>query len=288
MSQTAVGAAAVRDAQRATWDAVAPAWLRWQPVFEQGARVVTERLLDLAGVGPGLRVLDLGSGVGEPAVSAAGRVGPDGEVIGLDLSPEMTAIACRHAGGPLSFVTGDLEDLDRPPASLDVALSRWGLMFVPDRQVALARLATLLRPGGVLAAAVWGPPPQVPMISLAFRTIADELRLPPPPPGQPGPFVMADPGALRAEVAAAGFTDVIVEEVTVPFRLASVDEFVAYSRDVLPPMMRRTIVEHRGTLDDPALWTAVRQAVRPYARDGAEVVLPSRALCVRGFTDGPA
>ncbi|MEU4620110.1 class I SAM-dependent methyltransferase [Actinoplanes sp. NPDC023801] len=288
MSSTVTDATAVRAEQRAVWDAVAPGWLRWQPAFERGAAVVTEMLLDLGGVRPGHAVLDLGSGAGEPASGAARRVGPHGRVVGVDLSEQMTVIARRRVPDEyVTFHTGDLADVELPAGSFDVCLSRWGLMFLPDRRSALARLAGLLRPGGTLAAAVWGPPPEVPMISLAFRVIAAELALPAPPPGGPGPFAVTDPEVLRADVAAGGFRDVSVHDCTVPFRLDSPAQFAAYSRDVLPPRMRQAVRDRCGTLDDPRLWAAVERAAEPYMQDDGTVLLPSRAICVRAETDRP-
>lgn len=191
----------------------------------------------MAGAAPGHRGLAVGSGTGEPALSAARAIAPGGRVVGVDLSPAMVAAAARAAAagtGNVEFVVGAVETAALPRRSFDVALSRWGLMFAADRVQLLRAVAGLLKPGAVLAAAVWTEPQRVPVISLAFRVISAHLDLGSPPPG-PGPFTMTDPAAVAAELEHAGFDGVELHEHSVPFRLGSIDEFACFSRDVLHP-----------------------------------------------------
>jgi SAM-dependent methyltransferase len=280
-------AVAVRDDQQLIWDHVSPGWQRWQPEFEQGARVATAKLLDLAGIVPGQTVLDIGSGIGEPALSAARLVGPAGKVVGVDLSSVMIA-AARHASVGLDnveFIVGDLETAVLPRKSFDVALSRWALMFAADRVDLLRLTADLLKPGGVLAAALWGKPWDVPMISLAFRVISGHLGLSPPPPG-PGPFSMSDPDAVRTELDDAGFNAVEIHEVTIPFRFDSVGDFARFSRDVLPPRLKQLLQERCGSVDDAAVWAAFATAARDYQTADGTVSLPSVSLCLRAVARG--
>ena len=280
-------AIAVADQQRSIWDGVAPGWDRWRREFERGAATVTSRLLELAGVGPGCRVLDVGSGTGEPALSAARAVAPGGHVVGVDLSPAMVAAARARADGEpnVEFVLGAAETAPLPRGSFDVALSRFSLTFAVDRVELLRTVAELLKPGGVLAAAVWADPPRVPLISLAFRIIATRLELEPPPPG-PGPFTMADPSAAAAEVREAGFTAVEIGEHSVPFRFGSVDAFARFSRDVLPPGMRRLLEERCGSVDDSAMWAAFRVAASEYETAAGELALPAACLCIHAVAGG--
>jgi SAM-dependent methyltransferase len=282
-------ALAIREQQRSVWDGVALGWRRWGPEFERGAAIVTERLLELAGAAPGQRVLDVGSGSGEPALSAARAIAPGGRVVGVDLSPAMVAAARAAAAatgtGNVEFVVGAVETAALPRRSFDVALSRWALMFAADRVELLRAVAGLLNPGAVLAAAVWAQPQRVPMISLAFRVISAHLELGPPPPG-PGPFTMSDPAAVAVELADAGFDGVELREQSVPFRLSSIDEFARFSRDVLPPGMRRVLEERCGSVDDPAVWAAFRDAAREYEGPDGGVSLPSDCLCIRAVAGG--
>jgi SAM-dependent methyltransferase len=280
-------AIAIREQQRSIWNGVSRGWRRWGGEFERGAATVTERLLELAGVAPGQHVLDVGSGTGQPALPAARAVAPTGLVVGVDLSPAMVAAARAAADGAgnVDFVVGDVETAALPQRYFDVALSRWGLTFAADRVELLRAVAVLLKPGGVLAAAVWAEPQRVPMISLAFRVISSHLELDPPPPG-PGPFTMSDPAAAAAELEQAGFGAVEIERRSVPFRLGSVDEFARFSRDVLPPGMRRLLRERCGSVDDPEVWAAFRDAAREYERPGGAVALPSECLCIRAVAGG--
>lgn len=283
MTPANIDPAAVKQGQRASWDALSSNWEAVRERFELGAAAVTERLLDLGGVREGHAVLDVGTGHGEPALTAARRVGPAGRVTGVDISPSMLDLARRRAGGMpnVGFAEADVESIDLPAASFDVVLSRWGLMFAVDRVAAFRGLARLLVPGGVLAAAVWGEPPSAPTISLGFRVLSERLELPPPPPGTPGPFSMADPERLAAEVAAAGFGDVSVTEFVVRFPFDSVEQCVAFTRAVTPPMLLRKVAERFGSEDDPGTWQAFADATEPYRSGGGPFTLPSTALIVR-------
>ncbi|MFD0534532.1 hypothetical protein ACFQY7_12925 [Actinomadura luteofluorescens] len=111
--------------------------------------------------------------------------------------------------------------------------------------------------------------------------LSERLELPPPPPGTPGPFSMADPEPLAAELAAAGFTDVSVTEFVVRFPFDSVEQCVAFTRAVTPPMLLRKVAERFGSADDPGTWQAFADATEPYRSGDGAFTLPSTALIVR-------
>jgi SAM-dependent methyltransferase len=278
---------AVRTEQRLLWDAVSRGWQRWRREFERGGAAVSAQLLERAGVAPGHFVLDVGSGVGEPALTAARAVGPDGRVVGVDLSPTMVAAARAAAAAVpnVEFVAGAVETAGLRPRSFDVALSRWGLMFAADRLELLRAVAALVRPGGVLAAAVWSEPQHVPVISLAFRVVSSHLALDPPPAG-PGPFSMSDSAAVAADLEEAGFSGVEIDECLAPFRFDSVADFAGFSRDVLPPRLVRLLEQRCGSVDDPAVWEAFATAALPYETADGGVSLPSAYLSVRATAGG--
>ncbi|HXW85254.1 MAG TPA: methyltransferase domain-containing protein, partial [Candidatus Binataceae bacterium] len=122
--------------QRQAWDDNAAGWKKWWPVFERAAQVVSDRLVALAQLKPGERVLDLATGSGEPAVTVARCVGPTGRVVAVDQSPGMLAVARERVAalglGNLEFVESDAESLALPPATFDAIVCRWGFMFLPD------------------------------------------------------------------------------------------------------------------------------------------------------------
>ncbi|MEV4256727.1 class I SAM-dependent methyltransferase [Spirillospora sp. NPDC049652] len=284
---TSLDARAVKEAQRATWDSLSAGWAEAREVFERGAAVVTGRLLDLGGVGPGQSVLDVGTGLGEPALSAARRVGRTGRVVATDISPEMLRIARRRAAGlgpvaaDVEFTEADVEAQGFPPGSFDVVLSRWGLMFAVDHVAAFTGLRRVLRPGGVLAAAVWGPAADAPVMALGFASLSSVLDLPPLAPGTPGPFSMSDPEDLTRELRAAGFTGVSIEETRVPFEFESVGAYVAFTRAVTPPFLLARIRERYGSPDAGEAWSAVESAVARFRTRSDGVQIPSAVLCVR-------
>ena len=112
---------------------------------------LTERVFRAAGLGIGMRVLDLGSGAGDVAMLAARLVGREGEVVGVERDPEAVAsAAARVAQAGMSnvrFIQGDVQTLDGVADGFDAAVGRFVLMYVPDPAAALRRAASLVRPG---------------------------------------------------------------------------------------------------------------------------------------------
>jgi SAM-dependent methyltransferase len=281
METTAFDPATYKTEQRAHWETSSPGWEAWAEVFERGAASVTARLLDLGGVHAGHAVLDVATGQGEPALSAARLVGPTGRVLGLDVSPAMLAVARRRAAGlpQAEFAGADLDTIDVPAAAFDVVLSRFGLMFAVEPLAMFRRLRTTLRPGGVLAAAVWGPAPKS-LVATGPAVLAHRLELPAPAPGTPGPFSMADPDRLAGQLAEAGFTEVSIAEHSVPYWFDSIEQYVKFNRDMLPT----ALVERADAL--PGAWDALADAVRPHLQADGTLALPSLALCVRAERAG--
>jgi SAM-dependent methyltransferase len=279
-------AAAYKAETRKVWDATCPGWEASLEYFERGAAAVTARLLELADLRPGQSVLDVATGHGEPALTAAGVVGPTGRVVGIDLAPRMVAAArarARAAGvDHVTFAVADLEDLDGAGVGegFDAVLSRFGLMFAVDHVAAFRTLARRLRPGGVLAAAVWGPPDRH-LMSVGPVALAERIGLPAPAVGVPGPYGMADGGRLRADLVAAGFGGVQIGELVAPYWFSSVEEYVRFNRAALPPPMLARVAERFGSVDDPDTWAAVGGAAERYAGGDGVLRLPSVALCLR-------
>jgi SAM-dependent methyltransferase len=289
VTQPTIDPVTIKSQQRRTWDAVSVGWEASAAIFERYAAGVSARLLDLAGVRPGQSVLDIGTGIGEPALSAARVSGPAGRVLGIDLSPAMIDAARRRAAAVpgIEYRVADFEDGGGlSAASFDVALSRWGLMFAVDHIAAFRAIARLLKPGGVLAAAVWGPPDAAPVMAFGFGVLSRMLELPPPPPRTPGPFSMADASELSAELSAAGYVDVTIGETVIPFRFRSPEEYVEFSRAIAPPFLLDAIRQRTGDAADPTTWQTVRDAARERFADGTGLLLPSTALYVRAGTPG--
>ena len=147
------------EGQRQDWNRVAGGWEKWDRFFDEQMAFFNHRLVADARLRAGMRVLDLGSGTGYPALLAAQTVGPSGSVIGLDLAEQMLAVARRKATAlgltNVTFRAGDVTALPYEANSFDAVTSRFCLMFLPDIPKAAAEIARVLRPGSWVAAAVW-------------------------------------------------------------------------------------------------------------------------------------
>jgi SAM-dependent methyltransferase len=261
-----------KEIQRRDWSAAAAGWRQWWPKIQEGLGPVSERLIALADVKPGDRVLDIATGIGEPAVTAARRVAPGGHVVATDIAPGMLEIARERAKelglDNIEFRETDAEELDLPTEQFDVVLSRFGLMFLPDLGAALERIHAVLGPGGRLAAAVWGPPERAPLVAIPLQTVARELELPPPAPGTPGPLALADADALEAQVRQSGFADVRTErrDVTTPWESAA--EFVQFIQAIAAPI--HNLLADQTPERREQVWEAIEQAASAYAdKDGS-------------------
>lgn len=171
---------------------------------------ISERMLDLAELRPGMRILDLATGRGEPAVRAAHRVGPEGRVVGVDISEEMLQMtrerAAREGVTNLDLRVLSAESLEGlPKASFHVALARWGLMYFNAPVSAMKAAHHAMLPGGRFVAAVWAEPERVPYYTLPRRILSKYTSLPPIDPEAPGTFRYAAPERLRQDLEAAGF-----------------------------------------------------------------------------------
>jgi SAM-dependent methyltransferase len=229
----------VKQEQHDAWHSVAPGWARWDERLRRLTQPVTDRLVQE--VETGNRVLDIASGVGEPAISLAEHVGPSGAVVGTDLVEAMLAAARASAAARgvtnVEFRKVDGEHLDVPPASFDVATCRWGLMFMPDPVGCLAGAREALKPGGRLALACWAGPDRNRWISTPMGLLAQRLGVSPPPPGTPGLFALADFERLQGVIEQAGFTRVLLEELTLP--MSDVDrgaDYLRYMLDLAGPL----------------------------------------------------
>jgi SAM-dependent methyltransferase len=183
-----------------------------------------------------MRVLDLASGRGEPAIPAAVRVAPSGNVVGVDLSEAMLQMARERAARErvtnLDLRAGDCETLAGiAPASFDVTLARWCLMYFAQPVAALTAARRALIPGGRLVAAVWAEPERVSYYMLPRRVLAKHAPVPAVDLAEPGTFHYAQPEVFERDLAAAGFAVTHSEEVAVPVMEARTDEeLIAWTR----------------------------------------------------------
>ncbi len=220
---------------RDQWQVAASAWNRWRPFIDQWLGAATETMLDLANIHSGSRVLDVAAGAGGQTLATARRVGSSGYVLATDISSNILEFAASnaHAAGLTNVETRvlDGENLEVEPESFDAVISRVGLIYFPDQQKALAGMGCALKPGGRVGAIVYTTAENNKFFSLPISIIRRRAQLPPPLPGQPGPFSLGTPGVLEEVYRQAGFHDIQTRIVSAPLHISSVDECVRFERE---------------------------------------------------------
>jgi ubiquinone/menaquinone biosynthesis C-methylase UbiE len=217
------------------WQSAAEAWYRWSPTLNQWLGKATSRMLDMAGITTGHRVLDIAAGAGEQSIVTAEKVGPSGYVLATDISANILEYAkqmAQQAGlDNVGTKVMDGENLTLEDETFDAVISRVGLIYFPDQQKALKEMLRVLKPGGKMAAIVYSTPEKNKFFSIPVSIIRSRAQLPPPLPGQPGPFSLGAEGVIEKAFSQAGFTNVRSELVNSPLLLSSAKECVQFEKE---------------------------------------------------------
>jgi ubiquinone/menaquinone biosynthesis C-methylase UbiE len=193
-------------------------------------------MLELAKLQPGMHVLDLATGRGEPAIPAAKRVFPGGEVTGVDIDSSMLRIARDKAKlegvSNLEFIVSDVETLEGIlRRCFDVAFSRWGLMYFKHPVRALKTVRSVLTTNGILVAAVWTDPDQASFYKLPRAAFSNAVSQRLTGNDGPGTFYYSDLGRLARDLGTAGFEVQHTEKLDVDvIEVTSDDELIAWAR----------------------------------------------------------
>lgn len=287
MTTATFDASRYKESTREQWQSAAAAWDRWGLTLDQWLGPATEVMLDLAAVSAGARVLDVAAGAGGQTIAAARRVGPQGRVLATDIAPailEFAAVHARAAGVTnVAVRVMDGEDLQVERGHFDAVISRLGLIYFPDQQRALTGIRRALRPGGRLAAIVYSTPERSPFFSIPVSLIRERAQLPPPAPGQPGPFSLGSPGVAEAAFREAGFVDVVAVRLDAPVRMSSAAECVRFEQESFGALHQML-----GGLDAPAqdaVWTEISERLADFeTSDG--FVGPCELIVVAGTAPG--
>jgi ubiquinone/menaquinone biosynthesis C-methylase UbiE len=216
--------------QRQSWDNVARGWQKWWKTFEKDAQKVNERLVELAEIKQGDRVIDIATGIGEPAITTAKKVGVEGYVLATDISPQMLAIAKERtvALGLQNIV--EFKEVYAEKIIIDLqqqqslspftaVLCRWGLMFFPNLASTLINIYKLLSSGGRIVAAVWSEPAKVPKLYTAIDIVTQKLGISLTTAYAHyteilSPFSLANINIVNNALVKAGFKDIHTEYLT--------------------------------------------------------------------------
>jgi ubiquinone/menaquinone biosynthesis C-methylase UbiE len=211
----------LREYFRHEWtdEATVAAWRKWYAHIAHFTRGATEALIAAAKLRAGMRILDLASGVGDPALSLAKAVGPTGHVTATDLGPGMISLAEELAKtkglNNIEFSEASADALPFPDQSFDVVTCRFGIMFFPDQVQALKECRRVLKPGGRAVFVAWGTKDQ-PFFTATAGIVLKYVQMPPLDPEAPNMFMFGERGRLRRTLEAAGFADATEEVLTVP------------------------------------------------------------------------
>lgn len=269
---------------RRSWSALAAAWRRWHPQLATAWDATTAALVGAAGIGPGMRILDLASGTGEPALTIARLVAPGGLVMATDLIPEMLAVAAENAAGQgvgnIDFGPADAGSLPFADGEFDVVTCRFGVMFFPLLEQALGEIRRVLKPGGRATFVVWGPMEWNDSLVSTIGVVMRHAPPPPPEPGAPHPARFAQPGVLAAALREAGFARVRETTAIVPLTWpGTAEDFERSSRDLIPVYPQ--LLERVAPAQLPAVVDEVLAALRRYD-DGRGLHFSGPILTVAG------
>jgi len=267
------------------YDNAAPGWQKWWKTIETATQEVSKRLVELAEIKPGSKVLDIATGMGEPALTAAKQVGNTGHILAIDISPQMLSFAKERAISlglqeVVEFKEGDAETIDLPSSTFDAALCRWGLMFLPNPKAGLSNIYGSLVKGAHFAAAVWATPEKVPFISVPMNILLKETNSPPPP-RTPGPFSMSDENNLKNVFQESGFIHPVIEGMNVISNFDSTDEFTTFTVEHGGPTLRKILAGQKNEGKKQIL-KAISKGTENFADDNGKVTFENKAILIVG------
>jgi SAM-dependent methyltransferase len=259
---------------------IAPTWERRRADIEDVATPVRGWMIRELDPQPGETVLELAAGVGDTGFEAAVLIGDRGQLICSDLSPAMLG-AARRRGSELGLANVeyrllDAEHIELDTDSVDGVLCRFGYMLLADPAGAFAEARRVLRPGGRVSLAVWGPPERNPFFTAIMIVLVERGHLNPPEPSGPGPFALADPERLGTLLEGAGFSEVLTEELSGRFAIPDIDDYVQTIADTAGPI--GLAVQGLSDVERQAV-TAQCEAALEHHVVGTGYEIPCVAIC---------
>lgn len=248
---------------------------------------MSRRLINMAEIKPASKVLDIATGIGEPAITVARCVGTRGHVLDIDISLQMLSITRQRAVSEnlekiIDFKEGDAATMDLPESNFDAALCRLGLMFLDDLDSGLSNIHKSLVNGGRFAASVWATSEKVPQLALAMDTVRKELNIQLlSPSGTPGPFNLADEDVLKNSFISCGFKDIRIERINVAFEFDTAEVYTHFTKDIAAPVLAMLADQ---TLDRrEKIWKVVTEAAAKHLKNNKDsIVIDNEAIYIVG------
>ncbi|HEY7082208.1 MAG TPA: class I SAM-dependent methyltransferase [Nitrososphaeraceae archaeon] len=273
--------------QSPIWNSTAQGYRKWWPHIEKAAQSLSNRLVELAEIRAGQRILDIATGIGEPALTAARIVGRTGHVLAIDISTEMLAIAKQRAiynglQNTIEYKETASQDLMLPDLSFNAVLCRWGLMFLPNLDSTLIEIHRSMLPGGKFVAAVWADAQKVPVISLAMQSIAESVRGATKRfPSLPNPYSLSDEYRLTNLFIEAGFGNVRTGRVTITYEFASGDDYSQYCQAI--SASASLVLSNESDKTRKLIWKNVAdRATLNYTNTNGTITMDNECICVVG------
>jgi SAM-dependent methyltransferase len=208
------------DDQAALWNGPAgQTWVEAQDTLDQMLGPLEDLLVEVAAAKPRAAVLDVGCGTGSTILAVRRRLGAESRCVGIDISQPMLDSArgrAERAAAPVSFICADVEQHAFDPASFDLIISRFGVMFFADPVRALSNLRRAARADAELCFIVWRSASDNPFMTTAEQAAAPILpRAPAPASDAPGQFAFADAHRVRGLLEASGWSDIDIRPLDV-------------------------------------------------------------------------
>ena len=272
----------MRARSRAAWNEAAAGWSSRREIFTGAGAPVSRKLVEMAALGPGDDVLEVACGLADTGLLAAEAVAPGGRVLVSDASEAMVAEAAARieaeapSGTHMEARRLEAEWLDLSAAMLDAVISRWGYMLLADPEAGLREARRVLKPGGRIAIAVWGPRAANPWIALVQEQLERLGHSGPVDDSAPGMFALSGPGALEELLGSAGFAGVAVEEVPVAWTSPGLDE--RWQEMVETSVSLPATLKGLSPAEHYELREAVDAALAPYVAADGSVTVPGLSL----------
>ena len=272
--------------QQKRWDASAAGIKKWLPVIQAGNQGVTDRMIELAGIKPGDHVLDIATGIGDPAIDVARILQKRGHVLAVDFSQQRLATARMRAKEQgmdkvIEFLESDIEDIDPPSSKFDAILCKWGLMFFPHLNHLLVRIHNALIPDrGVFVAALWSTPEKVPFMKIPV-SVLDRLEVPPLS-SSVDPFRLSDVSVLSKMFREAVFQDVKIEGVPVVYQFDSAENYLDFAYETSSSLESRIATAYPDGQKQEEIRKAILEEAKSRVDSKNRLRLANETLLVAG------